>query len=124
MDALVGGIAGVDEVDDDDIVLLAVAVAASDSLFDSLRVPREVEVDEEGAELHVDSLGSGLGGDEDGSVVAEVIDESGADVDGTRAGGFTIVGIRDEPLFVDGFAFRGIVGAVKDNDFSSVAILF
>ena len=39
-DAFVGLVGAVDEVDHDDIVLLAVAVTAADALFDALRVPR------------------------------------------------------------------------------------
>ena len=41
----VGLVAFVEEVDDDDIVLLAVTMAAADALLDPLRVPRQIVVD-------------------------------------------------------------------------------
>ena len=45
---LVGSIRPIEEVYDDDVVmLLPVAMTASDTLLDPLRVPREVEVDDE-----------------------------------------------------------------------------
>ena len=45
-DALVGGVALVREVHDDDVVLLAVAVDTADALLDALRVPGQVVVDD------------------------------------------------------------------------------
>ena len=85
-DALVGLVLPVEEVDDDDVVLLAVAVAAADALLDALRVPRQVVVDDQRAELEVDALRAGLGGDHDAALLAEVVDERGAHVGGLGAG--------------------------------------
>jgi hypothetical protein len=65
-------------------------VAAANALFDTLRVPRQVVVDDERAELQVDALGGGLGGDHDvgalPSSCAEVVDERGAAIHLRRAG--------------------------------------
>src|SRR5438477_347332 len=44
----------VEEIDDGDIDFLAVTMAAADALFHTLRIPRQVEVDYERAELQVD----------------------------------------------------------------------
>ena len=65
VDALVGGVVLVEEVDDHHVEFLAVAVAAADALLDALRVPGQVVVDDEIAELKVDALGGGLGRDQD-----------------------------------------------------------
>ena len=86
VDALVGGVLLVEEVDHHDVELLTVAVATPDALLDALRVPRQVVVDHQIAELQVDALGRGLGGDQDRGVVAEVLDQRGAHVGAGRAG--------------------------------------
>src|SRR5439155_16724482 len=57
-DPLVGSILLIQEVDYDNIMLLTVPVAAPDALLDALRVPREVVVDDQRAELKIDPLGS------------------------------------------------------------------
>ena len=85
-DALVGRVLAVEEVDDHHVVLLAVAVAAADALLDALRVPRQVVVHHQRAELQVDALGAGLGGDHDAALLAEVVHQRGAHVGGARAG--------------------------------------
>src|SRR5207245_1163979 len=45
--SLVGRVLFVQEVHDDDVVLLAISVAAADTLFDPLRIPGKVIVDDE-----------------------------------------------------------------------------
>jgi hypothetical protein len=84
IDAPVGVVVAIQEVDDNHIVLLPVAVATPDALFDPLRVPWQVIVDDHRAELEVDPFGTGLGGDHDAaafaSMVAEVVDQRGAGV--------------------------------------------
>src|SRR5205085_2735608 len=53
-----------EKVDDGDVVLLAIAVTAADSLRDALRVPRQVVVHDRVAELQVEALSACLGRDE------------------------------------------------------------
>ena len=57
-DALIGRVLLVQEVDDHHVVLLAVAMAAADALLDPLRVPGQIVVDDQRAELEVDALGA------------------------------------------------------------------
>ena len=66
--AAVGLVALVQEVDDHHVVLLPVAVAAADALLDALRVPGQVVVDDQRAELQVDAFRRGLGGEQDRSL--------------------------------------------------------
>ncbi len=80
VDALVGGVGTVQEVHDDDVELLPVAVAAADTLLDPLGVPGQVVVDDQVAELEVDALSGRLGGNEDRRIVAEVFDQRGPHV--------------------------------------------
>ena len=61
----VGGVLPVEEVQHQHVALLAVAVAAADALLDPLRVPRQVVVDHQVAELEVEPLGAGLGHEQD-----------------------------------------------------------
>ena len=74
-DALIGGIVAVEEIDNHHVVLLAVAVAATDALFDTLRVPGKIVVHDQGTELEVDALGPCLGGNHDAALFAEIINE-------------------------------------------------
>ena len=76
----------VEEVDDDHVELLAVAVAAADALLDALRVPGQIVVHHEVAELEVDALGGGFGGDQNRGLVAEVLDQRRTHVGGGRTG--------------------------------------
>src|SRR5690606_29774884 len=53
VDTAIGEVVLGEEVDDDYVVLLTVAVAPADALLDSLGVPGQVVVDDERAELEV-----------------------------------------------------------------------
>ncbi len=68
----------VEEVDDEHVPLLAVAVAPADALLHALRVPRQVVVHHQVAELEVEPLGAGLGADEDLRAVAELLHQRAA----------------------------------------------
>ena len=114
--AAVGLVALVEEVDDDDVVLLPVAVAAADALLDPLRVPGQVVVHDQRAELEVDALGCGLGGEQDRGLVAEVLDERRAHVHRARAGGAAGVAVLLDPALVDRGRLRAAVGAVEEHD--------
>ena len=75
-------VALVQEVDDDDVVGLPVAVAAPDPLLDPLGVPRQVIIDDLGTELQVNALGCGFGRNHNRGVVAKFVDQRAAQVDG------------------------------------------
>jgi len=65
-------------------VLLTVAVTATDALLDPLRIPWQVIVDDERAELQVDAFGRRLGREQDRGFVAEMLNKRRANID--RAG--------------------------------------
>ena len=116
VDALVGGVLLVEEVDHDDVELLAVAVAAADALLDALRVPGQVVVHDQVAELKVDAFGRGFGGDQDRRLVAEVLDERGAHVGARRAADAVGAGVLRQPALVDRLRSRVVVRAVEEHD--------
>ena len=58
-----------DEVDDADVVLLAVAVDAPHPLLEARGVPRDVVVHHQPAELEVDPFSRRIGGDEEAGAV-------------------------------------------------------
>ncbi len=64
-----------DEVDDGDVALLAITVAASDPLLDPLRVPWQIVVDDGLADLKVQPLRSCLCAHEDLRPHAELVNE-------------------------------------------------
>ena len=121
VDALVGSVLLVEEVDDDDVVLLAVAVTAADALLDPLRVPGQVVVDDQRAELQIDAFGGGLGGDHDYRFVAEILDQRSAHVGGLGAGDAIGALVLLQPVLIDRLRLRVVVGAVEQHDFAFVA---
>ena len=116
VDAQVGGVLLVEEVDHHHVVLLTVAVTAPDALLDALRVPGHVVVDDQVAELQVDALGRGLGGNEDDGLIAEVLDEGGAHVGAGRARDAVGACVLLQPLLVDSLSERAVVGTVEEHD--------
>src|SRR5690606_22704084 len=98
----IGLVAAVNEVYYHHIVLLPVTVTASDALFDTLRVPGQVIVDNQRTELKVDTLCSGLGGNHDGAAVLEVLDQRSARVGGLGAGDSVSALVKLEPVLIDG----------------------
>ena len=63
-DAAFDGVGG-HEVEDQAVLALAVAVDAAHPLLEAVRVPGDVVVEEDVADLEVDALAGGLGGDQD-----------------------------------------------------------
>ena len=57
VNALVGLVLLIEEVENNNIVLLAVAMTAANALFDPLRIPGQIVVDHQGTELKVDAFG-------------------------------------------------------------------
>ena len=72
-DMLVGFISFIEKIDHDDIVLLSVPVTAADALFDTLRIPREIVVHHQGAELEIDAFRPRFRGDHDLSLFLEIV---------------------------------------------------
>ena len=112
----IGLIAAVDEVDHHHVVLLTVAVAAPDALLDALRVPRQVVVDDERAELEVDAFGSGLGGNHDLATLLEVLDQCRTGVGGLGAGDAVGAFVALQPVLVDRLRTLVAIGAVEEHD--------
>lgn len=69
VNSLLGLVLQIEHVDHGDVDLLAVAMATSNPLLDPLRVPGQIEVHKQGAELEVDAFGTALGRDQDCFVV-------------------------------------------------------
>ena len=70
-DAAFAGV-GRDEVEDEAVLLLAVAVDAAHALLEADGIPGDVVVDHEPAELEVDAFARRLGGHQDLAVLAEL----------------------------------------------------
>ena len=76
VNSLISCVLFIEKIHHNHIVLLPVAVAATDALLDALGIPREIVVDDQRAELQVDTFRPGLGGNHDTAFIAEVIDQS------------------------------------------------
>ena len=109
VDALLGVVLEVQEIDDGHVDLLAVAVAAPDALLHALRVPRQVEIDDQRAELKVDAFRAGLGGDQDALAVAERLDDGGLHVRRLRAGNGVGAFVPRKPVLINRLALRVVV---------------
>ena len=71
--AKVGFVATIQEIDHDNVVLLAVAMATANALLDALRVPGKVIVHDHGAELQVDAFCGRFRGDHDLPLFLEIV---------------------------------------------------
>ena len=118
---MLGVVLEIEEVDDGHVDLLAVAVATPDALFDTLRVPGQVEIHEERAELKIDTFGPGFRGDQDRLLVAEGFDDGGLHVGRLGAGDSIGAFVLDQPVLKDGLALRIGILAVQKNDFIGIA---
>ncbi len=104
-------------------MLLSVAVAASDPLLDAVRVPGQIVVDDQRAELQVHTLGGGLGRDHDAGPVAELLNDGGLDIDRPRSGSRRVVRVPVAPIVVDGSRVRIVVRAAHGHDLAGIARL-
>ena len=89
LDTTVGLVALVEEIDNHHVVFLAITVATAYPLFDALRIPGQIKVDDGRAELKVQTLGTGLCRDQDTCLVTETINDCRSEVHLTRAGSAT-----------------------------------
>ena len=85
-DPLVGGVFAIQKIHHHHVVLLAIAMATADALLDALRVPGQVVIHHQGAELEIDALRARLGGDHDAALLAEIVHQCRAHIGGARAG--------------------------------------
>ena len=76
-------VAPIEEIEDNHVVLLTVAVATSNALFNALGVPRKVVIDHERAELEVHTFGSGFSGNQYRSLVTKMLDNGGFYINGS-----------------------------------------
>ena len=81
-DASIGLVTLVKEVNHDDVVLLPVAMTTADPLLDPLRVPRQVVVDDQRAELKVHAFRCGFSREQDRRIIPKMLDQGGAHVNG------------------------------------------
>ena len=119
---MVGGIVLVEEIDHDNIVALAIAVASPDPLFDALRIPGQVVIHHHGAELKVDTLGGSLGRDHDRGFLAEIVNERSAHIRCAGSGDSVGAFVARGPRRVDFLGLRVRVGPVEKHKLSVIAI--
>ena len=104
-------------------MLLAVAVAAAYALFNPLRVPGQVIIDDHGAKLKVYPFSRRFGRDHDFRAVAEVIDQCGAHVRRARAGHLVGGGMGRLPLLINGLGLRIGVRAIEQDKIFCIPVV-
>ena len=113
----------VKKVDNNDIVLLPIAVATADALFNTLRIPRQVVVHNQTAKLKIDALRRSLGSDEDARSIAEFLHDGGFHVSLLGARDLPIVGMTSLPLTVDSLGDVIIVRTIQKNNLPFVSVV-
>src|SRR5699024_1865647 len=103
------------EVDHHDVVLLAKTVDTANTLLHTLGVPRQVIVDQHGAELKVDTLSGSFRSDHDRPMVPEIIHQGFATIGSWDAGDDVAVLVFRQPVLVDGSGGRRIVLPVEQD---------
>ena len=84
VDAYVGCVLSVQEIDHHHIELLTIAMAPANALFNALWIPGQIVVHYQITELQVDAFRRGLGRDHDFGVIPEMLDERLPHVGGRR----------------------------------------
>src|SRR6185437_485659 len=90
-------------------------MAPTDSLFDSLRIPWQVVVNNQITKLEIDSLCGGFRGNQNRSVVTKMFHKRGAHVSRRGTCNAVCPRVLGEPLFVDGLRSRVIVRSIEDH---------
>ena len=65
----------VEKIDDDDIAFLTIPMASPNALLDSLRIPRKIVIDNEIAELKIDSFRRRFGCNHNDSRISKMFDD-------------------------------------------------
>ena len=99
-------------------------MASPDALLDPLRVPRQVVVYDQRAELKVHAFGSRLGREKDRCVVTKMLDQRRSHIDRARSRSPSSACVPCQPVFIDFRRFRAAVRAVEHNDLALVAMCF
>lgn len=120
INAEIGSITSVEEINDYDILRLPVSVAASNPLLNPLRVPWHVVIHDKGAELEVDALRRGFGSDHDFCFILKALHNGGAKVRCTGARDTISALVFLQPPFIDLAGLRIGVCAVEEDYLSSV----
>ena len=121
IDADIGRICLIEEVDDHNIELLAVAMAASNTLLNALRVPGHIVVDNQGAELEINTLSSCFRCNHNGCFVPEIVNDGCTAIGGEGSSHLRRAFVFLEPFVVDGRGLFVGVGAVEADQLTFVA---
>ncbi len=121
--SLVRLVAPIDEVDHHHVMLLAVPMTAADPLLDPLRVPRQVVIHDQRAELQVHPFGRRFGRDHDRRPLRELFDQRRAHVGAGRAADAILAAMTREPLVVRPLRVRIGIRAVEQHDPAAVPVL-
>src|SRR5258708_7895987 len=84
VNTLVSRVLTIEEIDNNDVVLLAIAMATANALLDTLWVPRQIVINNERTKLKVDAFRACLGCNHDASFFAEIIYQRGTHVGSFR----------------------------------------
>jgi hypothetical protein len=114
----------VQEIDYDNIVLLAVTMAPPDALFDALRVPRQVIIDDERAKLKVHSFRGCLRREKDRCLVAKMLNQCGTNIDRPRPRRSSRAYVPCQPAFINPRGLVAAVGPIEHNNLAFVAMRF
>ena len=119
IDPLICRIAFVQKVDYDHIVFLTVTVTASDTLFNTLRIPRQIIVDYQRAELQVDTFSTCFCGNQDFRFFLETVNQSMAQHDSFTARGiYSCIQLIFCHVFgIDFFRFRITLASARETDY-------
>ena len=110
----------IDEVDHHNIEFLSVSMASSDALLDALRVPAQVEIDDQRTELQVETFGWRLGGYHNLCLILEVVNNSGSAVGSLDA--THLVGMLSAPPFIYIIGLRLGCLSIEKNHLAVVAV--
>src|SRR5579883_989859 len=96
-------------------------MTAPDPLLDSLWIPRQIVVDDQGTKLEVDAFRRSFSGDHDDRLIPEVVNEGRSHVSSLRTRDSVGALVVLQPFLINLFRLGIVVRAIEQDNFSLVS---
>src|SRR6266700_3256195 len=97
-------------------MFLPIAMATTDALLNTLRIPGQIVVDDETTKLQVDPFCARFGSNHNGSPLPEFLNQGGAYTHTFRAGDHVLFGMALQPMAIDVQRIRIVIRAIQGDE--------
>ena len=123
IDTFVSGVFLIQEINDNDIIFLPISVATSNTLLNTLRIPRQIVVDHKAAELQIDTLCGGFCSNQDAGTVTEFLNHGSFHVRLFGTGNQTIVFMAFLPLGINALGSFIVIQTIQKDHLPFISMV-